>query len=173
VSTKFDDSASANQERACKPEGLVAHSLGTGQTALGLSLQCIKADLIASDASGLTLPAKVEPGMKWPYGLDVADSMSQGNLAADVKGSISTTTQAIGTESVSIPAGTFDAMKIASISTCTVSANYHGLAIPVNSTINTTFWFAPGVGWIKSAETGEVVGASLNSTTELQSYKIP
>ena len=173
VATKFDDSTSTDQEWACKPEGLVALSLGTGQTALGLSLQGIKADLTASNPSGLTLPAKVEPGMKWPYGLDIEGTLSQGTLAADVKGTVSTAMQAVGTESVTVPAGTFDAMKIDTTSTITVSANYHGLTLPLTSTIDTIFWFAPGVGWIKSAETGEVLGTSLNSITELESYNIP
>ena len=173
VTTKFDDSASADQKWACKPEGLVALSLGTGQTALGLSLQGIKADVTTTNATDVTLPAKVQRGMKWPYGLDIAGSMSQGNLAADVNGSIATSFQAVGTESVKVPAGTFDAMKIVSASTFKVNANYHGLILPITSSIDTTFWFAPGVGWIKSAETGEVVGTAVNTVTELESYHIP
>ncbi len=171
TSTKIADGPSADQDWACKPEGLVA--LGTGQTALALELQGIKVDLSASNMTGVTLPAKVEAGMKWPYGFDIDGSLSQGNLSATVKGNVATAFQAIGTESVTVPAGTFDAMKVESVSTLSVTANYQGIPLPLTATLNTTFWFAPGVGWVKSIETGEFLATSLNSTTELQSYTIP
>ena len=173
VTTKFDDSMTADQQWACKPEGLVALSLGAGQTALGLSLQGMKADLSTSNPRGVTIPANVQPGMKWPYGLDIAGTLSQGSLSATIKGTVDTAFEAVGTDSVTVPAGTFNAVKVQSISTFKVTADYHGLGIPITSVVNTTFWFAPGVGWIKSAEAGELAGTPVNSTTELQSYHIP
>ena len=171
TSTKLADTGTAEQDWACKPEGLVA--LGTGPTGLALSLQGIKVDLTVSNVSGVTLPAKVEAGMQWPYGFDVDGSLSQGNLSATVKGNVSTASQANGTESVTVPAGTFDAMKVESVTTLSVTANYQGIPLPLTATLNTTFWFAPGVGWVKSVETGEFLATSLNSTTELESYTIP
>jgi len=173
VATMFDDNTTVNQQWSCKPEGLVALSPGAGQTGFGLSLPGVQANLTTSNATGLTLPANVQSGMKWPYNIDLGGTLSQGGLSADLTGTITTEFQAIGTEQVTVAAGTFDAMKVQGATTLKVSANYHGLSLPITSVINTTFWFAPGVGWIKSAESGELAGTAVNATTELQSYNIP
>lgn len=173
VTTRFDANTTADQRWACKAEGLIAQSLGAGQAALSLSIEGIKANLTTSNARGVTLPASVQPGMKWPYGLDIAGTLTQGSLSANIKGTLDTSMEAIGMESVTVPAGTFNAMKVQSTSTFKVSADYFGFSVPLTSGVNATFWFAPGVGWVKSTETGQLAGTSVNSTTELQSYSIP
>ncbi len=162
-----------NQEWSCKPEGLLASALGSGQNALGLSVAGIQANLTTSNATGILLPANVQQGTQWTYGLDLSGRLSQGNLAADLTGNIATAMQATGTESVTVPAGTFDAMKVQGTSTFKIMAGYQGISIPVTSVVNLTFWFAPGVGWIKATESGELVGTAFSNTTELQSYTIP
>ncbi len=151
----------------------MALSLGAGQTALGLSLAGVHANLTTSNATGITLPPDVQPGMKWPSEIGVTGSLAEGSLSAQVAGSISTQFAAIGTETVTVPAGTFNAMKIEGTSTIKVAANYHGLSLPITSVVKTAFWFAPGVGWIKSTESGELAGTAVSAATELQSYSIP
>ncbi len=173
VSTPFSNSAAISQEWACKPEGLVALSLGAGESGLGLSLAGVQANLKTSNPTGVTIPANVQAGSKWTYGLDIAGSISQGTLSADVNGTVASDLQAMGMESVTVPAGTFNAMKIQSTSTFKVVADYHGLSLPLTSVVNTTFWFAPGVGMVKSTEDGELAGSSLSASTELQSFNIP
>ncbi len=133
----------------------------------------IQANLTTSNATGVTLPPDVQPGTKWPYGIGLAGSLSEGGLSAQVAGGISTQFEDIGTETVTVPAGTFNATKVEGTSTIKVAADYHGLSLPITSVVKTTFWFAPGVGWIKSAESGELAGTAVNAATELQSYSIP
>jgi hypothetical protein len=173
ASTRFDDNTSADEQWACKPEGLLAQSFGAGQTALGLSLAGVHANLSTSNPTGVTLPPDVQPGMKWPYSIGLEGTLAQGDLSADVTGAVSTQFEALGMESVTVPAGTFDAMKVEGTSTVKVAASYHGLSLPITSIVKTTFWFAPGVGWVKSSETGELAGTAVSSVTELQSYNIP
>lgn len=174
VTTKFDDNTMVSQDWLCKPDGLLALTMGTGQTPFGLSLPAgVEAQLTTANATGLTLPADVQAGMKWPYSIDLAGTLSQGSLSAQLAGAITTEFQALGREQVTVPAGTFDAMKVQGISTVKVSADYHGLSVPITSVVNTTFWFAPGVGLVKSAESGELAGAAVSGNTELQSYSIP
>ena len=173
VTTRFDDQVQVDQQWACKPEGLVALSLGAGQTALDLTLEGINAQLDTSNARGVTIPAQVQTGMKWPYGLDIAGTLSQADQSAKVNGALDATMEAIAAEKVTVPAGTFQAMRIQTTSNVKLSANYLGLNIPITSVVNTTFWFAPGVGWIKAEQTGDLAGTTLDSTTELQSYSIP
>jgi hypothetical protein len=81
--------------------------------------------------------------------------------------------QAEGTETVTVPAGTFAAQKIQANSTLRVTANFHGIGLPLTASATATFWLAPGVGWIKSLETGQFAGSTYNSTTELKSYNLP
>jgi hypothetical protein len=167
------DNAEVDHEWACKPEGLMAKSLGTGQSPLTISADSINATVATSDASGVTIPYNVQPGMKWPYGIHLSGTLSQADISADVRGALSTSFEAVGTEQVTVPAGTFTAMKVQSSSTIKVDAGFRGLMLPITSVVNATFWFAPGVGWIKSEETGELAGTAVSATTQLQSYSIP
>lgn len=173
LAAKFEDGTTISQEWTCKPEGLMPQSLGAGQAALGLSAEGIQANFTTSNATGVALASNVQPGTTWIYGLDVAGNISDGSLNADLKGTVPTTMQAMGTESVTVPAGTFDAMKVQAASNFNVTATFHGLSLPFSSVVNTTFWLAPGIGLIKSTEAGELAGTALSATTELQSYTIP
>ncbi len=171
VTSQFSD-VSRTQEWKCTPDGLLALSVDGGNAA-GLSTQGLKADFTTSGATGITLPSTVPSGMKWNYGLDIQGTIEYQNQSADANGSVLTDMQEAGTESVTVPAGTFDAMKIEGTSTFNITATFHGLNIPVTVNGNTTLWYAPGVGLVKSTESSNIAGQSLSSTTELQSFNIP
>ena len=163
-----------NQDWTCKPDGLVASDFNPGQGFMGLNVAGIQANLSSANATGVIVPANVQQGAQWPFGIDMAGSLSQGNLSADLKGNIASSMQAVGTESVTVPAGTFNnAVKVQGTSTVTVNASYQGINLPFTSTANLTLWFAPGVGWIKSTVSGNLLGTAFSATTELQSYKLP
>jgi hypothetical protein len=76
-------------------------------------------------------------------------------------------------ESVTVPAGTFDALKVEVDVTLNINATYEGITLPVSFSGDYTYWFAPGVGWVKASGTGSVLGSSFSDITELQSYNIP
>jgi len=48
-----------------------------------------------------------------------------------------------------------------------------GFTTPITFASPTDMWFAPGVGWIKSVSSGDLMGTSFDETIELQSYTIP
>ncbi len=161
------------QDWLCKPEGLVASGFGSGQGFMGINVAGIDADLSTSNASGVILPPNVQQGTQWPFGIDISGKLSQGSLSANLDGKITSSMQAVGSESVTVPAGTFNAVKVQGTGNVQINATYQGIPLPFGSTVNMTFWFAPGVGWIKSTVSGELVGTSFSDTTELQSYHIP
>lgn len=173
TATKLDDNNTVDQQWACKPDGIVALLVGSAQAAFGLSSQSVTVSLTTSNVTGVTIPADTHSGMQWNYGMDVSGSVTQGSLSVNLTGTVPTVLRATGTESVTVPAGTFNATKIQGTSTFNVTAEYFGLKLPVTGVVNSTFWFAPGVGWIKSIQTGNLPGTSFNSTTELQAYNIP
>lgn len=173
VTTDFGDNVTSDQEWDCKPDGLLARSFGSGQAAFTMSSQDFTASFNTSNPSGITLPRDVDQHANWDYGLDLTGSLAQGNLKADVKGNVGTEMHAAGTESVTVPAGTFDARKVQGTSTVHFTASFNGLDLPLTSVVNFTLWFAPGVGWVKSLADGNLAGTALSGSTELQSYKIP
>jgi hypothetical protein len=173
VLTHFDEGASVEQDWQCTPDGLVAMTFGSGQTTLGLSMDNIVASILTTDVAGTTLPSNIQQGKSWMYAFKITGNVLHDNVMMGVNGNIATTFQAVGTETVTVPAGTFNAMKIAASTKMEIHANYSGIDMPISSALDGNFWFAPGVGWIKSTQTGSLPGMSVDSTTELQSYKIP
>ena len=170
---KMGDNLTVNQGWACEPDGLVALSMGAAQDLLGLSAQGIKADLKTSNATGVTLPADVGTGRQWSYNLDLAGDLAQGGLSAKASGSASTAFTAVGTETITVPAGTFDAIKVQGTTTFKMTVDFQGFGVPVTSVVKSTLWFAPGIGWIQSTASGDLLETALSATTQLQSYSIP
>ncbi len=171
LTTKFDELAHS-QEWFCKPDGLLALPFGSAAPG-NLSSLGINAEFTTSKASGVTLPVDVQPGKEWTYSLDIAGTITlQDGTLVPAHGTISTSMKAIGMESVSVPAGTFYAMKIEAVPTLNITANFQGLPLPVTFTGSLTLWFAPGVGWVKSTESGDLAGIFINSKIELKSFDI-
>jgi hypothetical protein len=76
-------------------------------------------------------------------------------------------------ESVTVPAGTFDAMKVQVVTTFSASVSFQGLTVPVRFSSTTLSWYAAGTGWVKSESTGDLMGQAYTETLELQWYNIP
>jgi hypothetical protein len=89
------------------------------------------ADLTISQITGLTLPSTIQPDMHWSYDFNAAVIfVLPGNQSVTANGTISTVMQAVGKESITVPAGTFTGQRIQTNSTIHLSANYHGIGIP-------------------------------------------
>ncbi|HEU4744848.1 MAG TPA: hypothetical protein VFS61_06410 [Anaerolineales bacterium] len=160
------------QEWTCNADGLAALQLG-GAPAAMLNSQNIQLNLDISNATGVTFPSQINPGDEWQQTMNVTGNVTMMNEAADATGNAQMNFSAMGNESVTVPAGTFDALKVAVDVRLNVDATYEGITLPVSFSGEYTYWFAPGVGWVKSSGTGNVLGSSFTDTTELQSYSIP
>jgi hypothetical protein len=161
------------QEWSCRPEGLAALELGGGNAA-GVSMQDMTVLLEASDVSGITLPKNITSGMQWQYNLRLQGSIVMpGDPEAPASGSYSSVMREMGWETVSVPAGDFDALKIQSDSTVDILSSFGGAELPIRFSGVTLTWYAPGVGYVKAVESGDFGGQTYSITTELQSYNIP
>lgn len=160
------------QEWTCTGEGLAALQLG-GAPAAMLNSQNIQLNLDISNAMGVTFPRQINPGDQWQQSLDVQGNVTMMNEEAQATGNAQMNFSALGNESVTVPAGTFEALKVEVDVTLNVDASYEGITLPVSFTGEYTYWFAPDVGWVKSTGTGNVLGSSFTDTTELQSYNLP
>ncbi|HEY5729600.1 MAG TPA: hypothetical protein VIS72_06080 [Anaerolineales bacterium] len=162
------DSLTRTQEWACTPEGLVALQLGGGLSTAGSNLI-----VETQSASGVTYPAEINAGDTWQYALDFTGTMVMAGETGEAVGSTQSNFTAIGVESVTIPAGTFDAMKVQVETTLDFIVTFQGSTVPINLTSSTTSWFVQNVGWVKSDSAGNFAGQSYTETIELQSYNIP
>ncbi|HJR80839.1 MAG TPA: hypothetical protein VJ821_12250 [Anaerolineales bacterium] len=171
LSTQFDD-LTLTQEWACRPEGLVALQLGGAPAAL-INSQGMQLNLQVLNASGVTFPSIINPGDAWQHNLDFEGNIAMAGQEGSATGTAATSFTAIGNESVTVPAGTFEALNIQVDSTLNFDVSYQGLSIPVTFSARYNYWFAQGVGWVKASGTGSIAGQSFSETLELQSYSIP
>jgi len=166
------DEVSRTQEWQCKPEGLVALELGGG-SAGSLSTEDLNLDMQTQNVSGVTYPVEISVGDTWNYSLEYTGVMNIAGQSAEATGNTNADFSAVGVETVTVPAGTFEAMKVDLVTTITINATVQGTTIPVTFTGTTTSWYAQGVGWIKSVGTGNFAGQEYTETIELESYNIP
>lgn len=171
LTSQFDD-LTRTQEWACRTEGLVALQLG-GTSAATLNSQDMQLTLDVGNVSGVTFPSEIAPGDQWEHALEFTGTMNVGGQEIEANGSARSTFNAIGNESVTVPAGTFDAIKIRVDSTININGVFQGVAVPVTISSPYDYWFVQGVGWVKASGTGDVGGESFSETIELQSYNIP
>jgi hypothetical protein len=171
LSTQIGDIA-RSQEWNCTTEGLTALQLG-GAPAAMLNSQDIQLNLNFGNVTGVTFPSQIHPGDQWQQTMDVQGNATLMNEQAEATGNAQMNFSVLGNESVTVPAGTFDALKVQVDVTLNINATYSGITLPVSFTGAYTYWFAPNVGWVKASGTGNVLGNSFTDTTELQSYTIP
>jgi hypothetical protein len=160
------------QEWSCRPEGLVALQLGSGPAG-GISTSQVRMDVTTSNINGVTIPAEITPGQTWSYSLDYTGSVEMAGAAGEAQGNAASSMNALGMESVTVPAGTFDAMKIVASTTMDIQATYQGITAPLTLTTTSTVWFAPNVGWVKMENNGNLQGSQFTETISLESYNIP
>lgn len=167
LTTKFK-SLTRIQEWTCTPAGIVAVELGGGLTAQSINLK-----IETQNASGVTYPKEINAGDTWQQALDFTGTMDIAGQEGEATGTTQSDFTAIGTESVTVPAGTFDAMKVGIETTININVNLSGITVPVTFTGTTTSWYVKDTGWVKSVSEGSFAGQSYTETVELQSYNIP
>jgi hypothetical protein len=129
--------------------------------------------LDVSNVSGITFPASIMPGDQWSHGMEFTGKITVANEEIDATGNAQSSFTAVSVESVTVPAGTFDALKIRVDTTINISGVFNGVSFPVTVTSSYDYWFDQGVGWIKANGTGNAGGDAFTETIELQSYNIP
>lgn len=128
------------------------------------------AEFQTTSMDGVTLPAVVTSGTSWAQNVTLEGTQ---NIAGQDVYSKSTSTYnctATGNESVTVPAGTFTAMRVECQTNITITVTMAGVEIPTNITFNSTIWYAPGVGMVK---TDSLLSDGTSSSTLLTDYNIP
>ncbi len=156
-------------EWSCDSEGLRVYSTGN-EKMQGLAVESdqFQLEVTIKNPSGVTLPAKIEAGNTWAQSFEFESTGTIGGNTTTGTGTSTTTYEALGPESITTPAGTFQAMKIKSETKEDIQATFNGLAANSSNAYQTIFWFVEGVGLVRSETTG-----GYTETLELQSYSLP
>jgi hypothetical protein len=147
----------------CTPQGLV--QLG-GPLAATFQSLIGGASVKAFSTTGVTIPVHINPGDSWSQNTQLEITTSNGS----VNGTVAYAFQAIGLEQVTVPGGSFNAMKVQ------VTAKSQSVisGVPVDITADGFDWFAAGVGRVKGSEKVNANGSLVSNVEgELQSYHIP
>jgi len=167
VNTDFDK-VKAHINWKCTPDGLLAtqYNNTVNMTKTGGS-----ASVETKDFSGVTLPPedRWQSGEKWQAEYHVTESLNglDGKQAGGGDGIVTQNGEIVGSESVTVPAGTFDTMKAVLKTEVDITVTMKGMSIPMKVPIETTAYFAKGTGMVKSVtKMGSGVG---DATSELLS----
>ncbi len=172
MTNQFSD-LTTTQQWSCTAEGLAALQYGAGPEAT-LTATGVQGTFETTDTSGVTFPAHLTVGDTWTQTFTIHGDMTitEGQTAS-ADGTVTQTYTATGMESVDVPAGTFNAMKVDANLHFDLTLNMNGLEVPFAFDSVTTNWWAQGVGWVKSNSSVSLSGESIDSVTELQSFSIP
>ena len=149
----------------CTSEGIISYDFGNISVAeMG---EIVSMDV--TDSSGVFLPAAslLAPGYSWSENYSLAMHVTAEGFSIDTTMSAAESWTAVGMETVSVPAGTFEALRVEGTENISMSG-YMGMG-GVDTVVHATFWFAEGVGIVRY--TSEAEGYS--SVAELTSYAIP
>ena len=148
----------------CTSGGIVSYDFNLSSSDLGGVVT-----VEVTDSSGTWLPAAAEmtPGASWSNSYTTHVTTSAAGASYDVTSTTDETWTVAGTETVSVPAGTFEALRIDGTATYTYSSGLP-VAIPPSSS-QFTYWFAKDVGIVRYVYSSE----GYTGGGDLTGYTVP
>lgn len=159
----FSSGTTRTGQWKCEDGNLVALTPGGAASvgAGGLTL-----NFTVTSNSGVTLPANPESGSTWSQEINYESTQEAGGMQVASSNQAATTCTASGRESVTVPAGTFDALKVECSNRISISISG---AAPIIIEGPSTTWYVEDVGMVKTVTSG----SGFDSTIVLTSYQIP
>lgn len=166
VDTDFGE-VKAHINWRCTADGLLAtqynNSLNMTKTGASAKIETV-------ESSGVSLPPEDQwaTGKKWHAEYRVIETLSGpgGGEMGRGDGTIKQDGEIVGSESITVPAGTFDTIKTQMNTELAITVKVKSISVPMNVQLKTTAWFAKGTGMVKSVTETESIG---ESTSELLS----
>jgi hypothetical protein len=110
------------------------------------------------EASGVTFPPRLAVGDSWESEFTIAGSMSQEGMQMSISGHSTSGQTVARRESVTVPAGTWDAFVFEGPFTMTMSASVMGMTMPIPALeSSSTVWLVEGVGMVRNESEGSVM----------------
>jgi hypothetical protein len=147
-------------------------SLASGSSGTLVSGSSMKLTIDSANATGYVIPNTFTDGKTWSEDLTLNGTLDDGNTTKGTMVSeAKTDCTTAGSESVKVPAGTFDTVKITchSNQVATVTLTVGGSTGPVTTIQDSIQWYARGVGMVQTVNSGDAG----SETILLTSYSIP
>jgi hypothetical protein len=151
----------------CEQGNLIALNPTEGGSA-SVTAANVAADFQTTELSGVTVPFAVQPGDTWTQTITLEGIQNINGTDIPSKNQFSNTCTAIGQESVTVEAGTFDTMRFDCQTIINITITMSGQDIQNAIEFTSLNWHAEGIGLVKT-----VSAESVDSTIELVSYNIP
>lgn len=152
----------------CENGNLIALN-PSGGGSQSISAEGNAVDFKTTALEGVTMPASLNPGDSWSQSLTLEGTQTVNSESYPVSNQVTQACTAAGVESVTVPAGTFDAMRVDCQVDMNITIDIAGSPFTTPIALVNTNWYALKVGLVKTVSTG----SGLDSTTELTSYSIP
>lgn len=167
------DGLTRTQEWSCKEEGLVALDYNGGPAG-SVATEGLDATFETSDVEGVILPAAVAPGDTWSQSFTLSGSILLPNgTNAMAGGAGQSNFTAVGRESVSVPAGSFEALRVDLEFDLELELQMGDITVPLTLTTTGSTWFVEGLGWVKSTSIGTVYDQPIEETIVLEASSVP
>lgn len=162
----------SQQEWMCTPEGLVPLTMVASNATSILAFRQFQ-DVRMSNIVGVYMPVNIAPGQAWSFEFDFTATQVEEGVSTPVSGHIKYDFTAGNNESITVAAGSYDALPITMVSAIKFTVN--GAAGPVENDMKSTYtyWYAVNVGWVKASGSGKLGGLEFFETLELVGYSAP
>jgi hypothetical protein len=152
----------------CDNGNLIALNPPSGDSGT-VQAQNVQVNLETKEHSGVTLPATINANDTWSQTLTLEGTETINGTELPARNEFSNNCTAHGIESVTVEAGTFDAMRVECKTVMNLSITMGGQDTAATFNLTGTSWYTEGIGMVKNVTTG----MGLDNTTELISYDIP
>ena len=159
----FDSGIHSEQAYDCTDGNVQA----TGYVDLGAGMSGVHATAVTRSSSGQLIPHDVHVGSVWTAAFTISTSLGgvSGMPARNIDSTVTTERTAEAEEDVTVPAGTFHALKVKSITTFTFAGAAPSIpgmgAIPAPAPVVGYEWWVKGKGMVKT--TSDMSGTSIVS----------
>lgn len=148
----------------CEGGNLISLTPGGGSAAVAAA--GIVFNFTVTENTGVTVPANMEVGSAWSQDIKFEGKQDVGGIQLDTQNEASISCTAIGLESVTVPAGMFNALKVECTTKLTIGMN----GTPIYTLEGpSTAWYVQDVGMVKTVGSG----GGYEATIELTAYQIP
>jgi hypothetical protein len=165
----FEGGVTRTGEWKCEAGALTALSPAESLSAM-IQSDSMSAAFRTTSSSGVTLPAIVTAGTTWSQDFTIEGTQSVSGQEVEAQGEFSYSCTAAAAEPVSVPAGSFDAVRADCQISGTIKVKVAGFEVPTKLTADAKLWYAPNVGMVKTESELSGIGSNI---IELTAYTIP